>query len=238
MSFAVAQVSDASETADVYHAVCAAFVGAVDGATVRLSVEEIACARASAASVSRHWAGLREVAAASPNNGLSGAALAEIALQSTIYGGVVHFSDALASIEDGLAEAGVPLDVMPAAPRDPATAAEEVRRLLHGNRHRDGHADPANPSSGPLYEIVARHGYGTIWVRPGLPLRLRLVCALASLAVTGPDPVLAKFAVTARDHGFDAADIREVVMLTVLVQGSPRTLHALMTIERALLASG
>lgn len=227
-------VVDRSRDAGGYQALCDGFEQAVAELTGSLEKTERGIVEVTSAYVTQTWNRLEALAAGVPENGLTGEIIAETCLQCTIYGGVARFPEGLRVVQDGLARAGLDLSFAFGPDEDVGALADDMRRLLHGGRHRDDHADPDNGFSGPLYEIVARHGYGKIWTRPGLTLRQRLICAVGALAIIGPMAVTRKFVLTATDHGISTDVLREIVTATVIFQGSPKTLHALMDAERTL----
>lgn len=217
-----------------YQAICDIFEAAVANELTELSPPDGCIAALSAAAASRHWDRLADLAEAALSQNLDAEAVLEVGLQTTIYTGVAAFPKTLEAIEKGLGGAGAAAVFSGNPIADLEKTALDLRCHLHGERHRLGHADPANSFSGPLYEITARCGYGLIWSRPGLTIRQRLICAVATLSVTGPPDVLRKFILTALAHGLTAVQIRAAVDQTVIFQGSPRTLRALLTIEDTL----
>lgn len=219
-----------------YQRICDRFEEVITKKTSVLSDQDRCIAGISAAFASRRWNRLETLAGHAVRLGLAGEAVAELCLQTTIYVGVADFPKVIQSVTEGLAQEGVVLQFSEQPHENADCEADRIRQHLHGARHQNGHADPNNGFSGPLYEMVAKHGYGLIWTRPGLELRQRLTCAIAALSITGPDPVLSKFVLTSRDHGMSDEMLREIVMQTVIYQGSPRTLHALMAVEKTISA--
>lgn len=111
-------------------------------------------------------------------------------------------------------------------------AGRDMKAKLHGSRKNDGHADPDNRFTSPLYRLATDLGYGHIWNRPGLSVRERLVCAIAAFtALPDAEPSFKKFALSATDNGLEVLEIREIVIQAVPNIGFPRALKALLLME-------
>ncbi len=193
-----------------------------------LTPADFALAEVSAACAAEKWADMRAAAETALGAGISGEALAEVCLQVSIYTGVRSLTSSAQEMAQVAEKMGITLTMAPLA--DPAQAAESagrLRRELHGARHDHDHANPGDPLLGPLYALTSHLGYGQIWSRPGLTIRQRFICALSALAITGSEGVLAKFVKSAQDHGFTTDELRQVIMLSALYNGTPRTLRAL-----------
>lgn len=225
------QPGDASEG---YEDICRRFIAGVQAETAILPDDLRATIEVTAACTNRDWDRLKELAAASPGNGLSAEELAEICLQTAIYSGMAQFTRALAAIRAGLEDTGRSLSFTPSPDGDTDKLAYDLRKSLHSDRYAKGHADESSYFSGQLYRIISRIGYGEVWSRPQLSLRLRLCCALAGLAMSGPPEVLCKFARTALENGWNRELLRAALVETVLYNGGPRTLFALMAVEDSL----
>lgn len=162
-------------------------------------------------------------------------AVVETIIQCGIYKGFAASRAVLDRLQPVFDERNlvVDSDLSPAEDVDALDeAAIAMRRKLHGGRHSEGHADPSKPLIDPLYTIASRYGYGVIWNRPGLSLRLRFICALSSFtALGGAENSLRKFAVSAADAGLTVEDIREAVMQATPFCGFPRALSALTALE-------
>lgn len=111
-------------------------------------------------------------------------------------------------------------------------AGTRIKDQLHGVRKDSGHANPQNRFTSPLYDLATDVGYGHIWVRPGLSLRQRLICAVAAFAaLPGAEPSFRKFAQSATNNGVEVLEIQEIVIQAVPHIGFPRALKALMIME-------
>ena len=92
-------------------------------------------------------------------------------------------------------------------PADTRTLAEmdvdgaKMMEKLHGPRQSGGYASKDNPETFSLYEGAIRHGYGQLWMRPGLNLPQRMIVAIAGFTSAGLHESLAKFAVSALNVG-------------------------------------
>lgn len=178
---------------------------------------------------------LRQLTVAALENGLSASAVVEVFLQTGIYAGFAVTESAVEIARPLFAERELDIPLNDANADDLHTLEREsarLRRLLHGARDNERHADPGHRFTAPLYAIATSHCYGIIWRRPGLSLRERLFCALAAFTALGTEEdMFQKFAQAAIENGIDAADLRELIMQTVPYAGFPRALSSLMLMD-------
>ncbi|KAJ55799.1 hypothetical protein ACMU_08465 [Actibacterium mucosum KCTC 23349] len=156
--------------------------------------------------------------------------IAEVFLQCSLYAG-------FAKAQAALAAAGVANVHLEDTDRstDITQRSEQMRQTLHGQRRNEGYSDPALEHMNELYQIASSFGYGVIWPRPGLSLRDRLVCAVASLScLPSASASLQKFCKTARDHGFEGSEVAEIVIQTAPYGGFPASFAAMQSTIDAL----
>jgi len=169
--------------------------------------------------------------------GLAPRSVLEVFVQCGLYGGFPTTERASGVARDVFAARGV--DVAPDPPREARAArfddlGRETMAALHGERAQGGYAAPDHPTTGALYAIAVRYGYGDLWSRPGLDHRQRLLCALAAFTALGFETQLVKFARAARDNGFTREAVIEAVMQTAPCAGFPRALNALARLAEAI----
>lgn len=201
----------------------------------QLPLEDRFIAVISAAVSAPLWDALPTLVEDALDEKVSAQALVETIIQCGIYKGFAASRTVLDRLGSVFDARGIAVDSA-LSPIDDIDALDDMaiamRRKLHGGRHSEGHADPLKPLIDPLYTIASRYGYGVIWNRPGLSLRLRLICALSSFAALGgAENSLKKFAVSAVDAGLAVEDIREAVMQATPFCGFPRALSALTALE-------
>jgi len=112
-----------------------------------------------------------------------------------------------------------------------------VMEKLHGPRQAGGYASPDNPVTFSLYQGAIRHGYGQLWVRPGLDLRQRMICAIAGFTSASLHDSLRKFAVSALNQGLTKDQVAEAAIQTAPWNGLPIALTGLTVISDALAAA-
>jgi len=105
---------------------------------------------------------------------------------------------------------------------------------LHGARQAGGYASPDNPVTFSLYQGAIRHGYGQLWVRPGLDLRQRMLVAFAGFRAASLHACLRKFAVSALNVGLSKDQVAEAAIQTAPWNGLPIALTGLTVISAAL----
>ncbi len=220
------------EASDPLHAYLDAFAATLRASLEALDPQDQWVIEVSCSLITRNWQRFERLveAQAATEGGLEQAA--ELALHNSIYAGATILPRAHGILSGVAVEYGRALELEPLdAPDTAADRSAEIRRSLHGLRHDVGHADPDDPVTWPLYGATAELGYGLIWSRPGLSLRHRLICAVASLSLTGPDAIFVKFCETALAKGIPAQVLKEAVMLGALYQGTPRALQSLSTLR-------
>lgn len=173
---------------------------------------------------------LAEHVAAALRIGLDAREIQEIIVQCGLYGGLPSAADALGVANAVFGKAGIEPVAAVAPERDLDALEADGRALLgelHGERGRAGYAAPGNPTAAGLYRYAILYGYGDIWHRPGLSHRRRMIVALASFSVLGPDATLRKFAGSALAMGLTREEIVAAVAQTAPYAGFPPALNAL-----------
>lgn len=173
---------------------------------------------------------LRRYICASLDMEMTPHSIAEVLVQCGLYGGFPVAETALQTLHEVFAEQRIIIE--DEASND--TPLEELGSLgqalmeeLHGAQTAVGYADPDNAFTGDLYRLAIQFGYGVIWRRPGLDLRQRMLCSLASFSVLGLDGTFRKFAASAANVGIEPPEIVEAVMQTAPYAGFPRALQML-----------
>ena len=174
------------------------------------------------------------------DTGLEPRAILEIFIQSALYSGLPRTEEAIEIAGRVFAARGINL---PDDPPDNRTIEEmytdgcEVMAKLHGTRQAGGYASPDNTITFSLYQGAIRHGYGQLWLRRGLNLRQRLICAIAGFTSASLHASLGKFAVSAVNQGLSKDEVAEAAIQTAPWNGLPVALAALTVIGDALTAA-
>jgi alkylhydroperoxidase/carboxymuconolactone decarboxylase family protein YurZ len=148
------------------------------------------------------------------NCGVDAHTIVEILLQCGIYRGFAAAETALEVAQEVFAERGISVSTSERSDQLEMLTARgrELQSTLHGSRKDDGHASPTNATAGKIYPLVVQYCYGEIWDRPGLPQRLRGLCAVAAFAALDHEPLLRKFAVSALNAGVSETEVVECVI--------------------------
>lgn len=170
------------------------------------------------------------------DNGLDARAVLEVFIQSALYSGVPRTEEAITTANRVFDDRGI---VLVDDPPDTRSADEmdadgaRVMEELHGARQAGGYASPDNPVTFSLYEGAIRHGYGQLWVRPGLDLRQRVIVAIAGFTAASLHGSLGKFAVSALNVGLTKDEVAEAAIQTAPWNGLPIALNGLTVISEA-----
>lgn len=170
------------------------------------------------------------------DTGLEPRAIMEVFIQSALYSGVPRTEEAIATANSVFAERGISLPDDPEDTRSleqmDADGADAMEKL-HGPRQAGGYASPDNPVTFSLYRGAIRHGYGQLWVRPGLDLRQRMIIAIAGFTSASLHDSLRKFAVSALNVDLTKDQIAEAAIQTAPWNGLPIALNGLAVISAA-----
>ena len=200
-----------------------------------LTLRERFIASLSAACTAKLFAHLSDLVEDGLDLSVSAQSIVEVVNQCGIYCGFSTSKALLDQIRPVFEEREVSFGSFDLANADPeklAATAQHVRKKLHGNRHRDGHADPERPIVAPLYDLAALYGYGEIWNRPGLTTKERFICAIAAFTTLGSaEDSIKKFSISGMNSGMTAEEIRETIIQATPYCGFPRALSALCAIE-------
>lgn len=171
------------------------------------------------------------------NIGLEPVALQEIVIQGAIYAGFPTMVNALGVARD-VFEArhlAVPETPVPEYSLDELDAkGRAMMQTLHGERSQSGYASPTNTVTAELYRLAIQYGYGAIWHRPGLDVRARTICALASFTALNLIVQLERFLLAALNVGLSREEVIEVLIQTAPYGGFPNALNALAMAEKVL----
>jgi 4-carboxymuconolactone decarboxylase len=171
------------------------------------------------------------------DTGLAPRAILEIFIQSALYSGLPRTEEAIEIANRVFAARGISLPDDPDDDRSPAEIDADgaaVMESLHGARQAGGYASPDNPVTFSLYQGAIRHGYGQLWVRPGLDLRQRMIVAIAGFTAASLHESLRKFAVSALNVGLSKDQVAESAIQTAPWNGLPIALNGLTVISAAL----
>ena len=144
--------------------------------------------------------------------------------------------DAISSANRVFAERGISL---PEHPEDKRSIEQmdadgtKIMEKLHGQQQGSGYASPENPITFSLYSGAIRHGYGQLWMRPGLDLRERVIVAIAGFTSASLYDSLRRFAISALNVGLSKDEGAEAAIQTAPWNGLPIALNGLKVISEA-----
>jgi 4-carboxymuconolactone decarboxylase len=90
-----------------------------------------------------------------------------------------------------------------------------------GDVHVDAAQRRTTPFSADFQDLIARHAWGDVWLRPGLDRRTRSMLTVALLAALGHRDELGLHVTGARRNGVTDEEIAEVLLHTAVYAGLP-----------------
>ena len=97
----------------------------------------------------------------------------------------------------------------------------QIRRAVLGNDYVDQAISRIDEFSRPLQELVTEYCWGTIWIRPELPRKIRSMINLAMLTALNRPHELRIHIRGALNNGCTKEEIREVLLQTAIYCGVP-----------------
>ncbi|WP_309646929.1 alpha/beta fold hydrolase [Nocardioides sp.] len=119
----------------------------------------------------------------------------------------------------------------------PAEAPSAVAALIRQHVLGEVPVDPADDLAHEVQEVVAEHAAGTLWTRPGLDRRSRLLVTLTTLAAQGRHDDLAVHLRATREDGLTVEEVRECLLQAAASGGVP-DVNAVFRIARAVVEEG
>lgn len=106
-------------------------------------------------------------------------------------------------------------------------AGLELRRRVLGERHveRSMAAALADPFLAPIQQMTVEVGWGQVWSRPGLPLKVRSFLSVAFLAALGKHGELRTHIRGALNNGATPEELTEVLLQAAIYCGIPVSLE-------------
>ena len=101
-----------------------------------------------------------------------------------------------------------------------AERGQEVMTTLHAERRHVGYANPENSIASTFYPDVVQFCYGELWKRPGMEMRERAICAIASFTALTFSGLVTKFSKAGLNCGLTQAEVVEVVIHSANAVGS------------------
>ena len=112
----------------------------------------------------------------------------------------------------------------------------KIRREVLGDSHVDRAQSTATPLTKDFQDLITRYAWGEIWARPGLDRRTRSCITIAmTVALNRPDE-LALHLRGALRNGVTVAELREVLLQTVVYCGIPAA-HTAFRVAQEVLGS-
>lgn len=105
-------------------------------------------------------------------------------------------------------------------------AGMAVRRKVLGDAYVDQAMAAAPEFLKPLQELVTENCWGTLWTRPGLPLKTRSLITLATLAALRATTELKTHVLGALRNGCTPEEIQEVLLHSAVYCGVPAGIEA------------
>ncbi len=202
-----------------------------------LALPDRALCTLSVLSVLQRLAALKPMVEAALALGLTPRNIFEVFVQVGLYAGFVTTDVSSALAQQVFQSRGLSVPPEPRrtdSDQDLDRKGRELMAGLHGERAREGYAAPGNTTTGELYPMAIRYGYGELWSRPGLDRRQRMLCALAAFTAMGLESQLRKFAKSTRNVGLSREEVIEAVIQTAPYGGFPRALNGLTIVGEAL----
>ena len=97
----------------------------------------------------------------------------------------------------------------------------QIRRAVLGKDYVDKAISRMDEFSRPLQELVTEYCWGTIWIRPELPRKIRSMINLAMLTALNRPHELRIHIRGALNNGCTKEEIREVLLQTAIYCGVP-----------------
>jgi 4-carboxymuconolactone decarboxylase len=118
--------------------------------------------------------------------------------------------------------------------REKFDAGMAVRRAVLGDKYVDASLANANEFTRPLQELVTEGCWGTIWTRPGLPLKTRSLVNVALLAALNRPHELKVHVRGAINNGCTQEEIQEILLQVALYAGMPAGMDGFRTASEVL----
>jgi 4-carboxymuconolactone decarboxylase len=118
--------------------------------------------------------------------------------------------------------------------REKFDAGMAVRRAVLGDKYVDESLARADDFTRPLQELVTEGCWGTIWTRPGLPLKTRSLVNVALLAALNRPHELKVHVRGALNNGCSTEEIQEILLQVALYAGMPAGMDGFRTASEAL----
>lgn len=115
-------------------------------------------------------------------------------------------------------------------------AGMAVRRAVLGDKYVDESLARADDFTRPIQELVTEGCWGTVWTRPGLPLKTRSLINIALLAALNRPHELKAHVRGALNNGCTTEELQEVLLQVALYAGMPAGMDGFRTTSEALRA--
>jgi 4-carboxymuconolactone decarboxylase len=107
-----------------------------------------------------------------------------------------------------------------------------TRRKVLGDAHVDRAEAAKSGLDAAFQELITESAWGTVWSRPGIPLRERSMITLALLAALGNHEELAMHVRATARTGATPGDVLEAMLHVAIYAGVPRANHALKIVKQ------
>lgn len=115
----------------------------------------------------------------------------------------------------------------PAGARSAAyTDGLTIRRHVLGDEYVDAALTQADSFGKPWQDFVTEHGWGAVWTRPGLPLKVRSMLNLALLTALNRPAELQIHLRGAMNNGVTREEVAEILIHCALYCGAPAAMDA------------
>jgi 4-carboxymuconolactone decarboxylase len=109
-----------------------------------------------------------------------------------------------------------------------------VRRSVLGDEYVDKALASATEFSRPMQDLVTEACWGTIWTRPGLPLKTRSLINIALLATLNRAHELKAHVRGALNNGCTKEEIQEVLLQVAIYSGMPAGVEGFRNAQEAI----
>lgn len=110
----------------------------------------------------------------------------------------------------------------------------EVRKAVMGEEYVERSFREADEFTRPFQELVTEYAWGAVWVRPGLPRKVRSLLTVAVTAALNRPHELRLHLRGALRNGCTAEEIRETLLQVAVYAGMPAALDAFRTAREVL----
>ena len=164
------------------------------------------------------------------NMGMGAEEIQEALIHCSVYAGFPTVVNSLEVAHEAFSERGIEVpqtEVPEVSLEEMESRGRDLRTQLMGDQDQGGYVGAMMDLAPDLRQITLQFAFGEIYHRPGLDLKSRVVCAIASLTALRADAQLRNFLHAGPRVGFSREEIVEILMHTGGYAGYPAALGAI-----------